>query len=133
MTFNRVCLVLVGALVLASCVASSGKYSGSGGMTRSDISPEVYIYHYENGFTGPDAMGWAPELQYAWSRLGAAETCNIPFDEQKALTKLKAMNDIGDFAHKMNGIEFHHLHSREVPDFCTPERVAEINAFLVTL
>lgn len=42
--------------------------NGSGGMLEYKIQNNVYEYHYDNGFTGDDAAGWDPNLQYAWSR-----------------------------------------------------------------
>ena len=73
----------------AAAEPSYGGYSGHGGMTAYDIAPNVYEYHYDHGFTGEDAMGWKPELQFIWSRFGAAEACGLPYDSEAALAALQ--------------------------------------------
>jgi hypothetical protein len=113
------------ACLLAAC-ASSGGYSGHGGMTAYKIEPDVYLYHYQHGFTGPDAMGWDPGLQSVWSRLGAAKTCGVPFAEDRMIEKLTARYGHGQLEHGTIGIGFHHRQSRAVPGFCTEARVAEV-------
>ncbi|PTT84154.1 hypothetical protein DBR42_15330 [Pelomonas sp. HMWF004] len=74
--------------------ARPGRLRSSGGMTASDIKPEVYAHHYERGFTGAMLMGWDPNLQLTWSRLGAAKTWVKPFDDEVRLAQL-----IGRFGH----------------------------------
>ena len=108
--------------------AASKTYSGSGGMQAYEISNEVYEYHYEHGFTGPDSMGWDPNLQYAWSRLGAAKTCGIAFSEKSAVEQLIKKYGHRKIVHTLNGIEFHYVHSKKNPKFCTPERVKELES-----
>lgn len=115
-------LLLVGAV--SGCAAPA--YRGSGGMTAYDIKPEVYAYHYEHGFTGVDAMGWDPKLQFAWSRLGAAKTCGVSFDEEAMLARLISRFGHDRLVHGMNGVDFHHLQSKRVPGFCTAQRVDEL-------
>lgn len=134
---------LVLALLLAACSTTSphnetaaenyGGYSGVGGMTAYAIPANVYAYHYDHGFTGIDAMGWAPELQYAWSRFGAAAACNIPYDKKTALTTLQKHYGEDKFAHELNGIDFHRNHAAADAQFCTPERLAEIKRVLPNL
>jgi hypothetical protein len=46
----------------SAAAAGYGGYSGKGGMSAYAIKPNVYEYHYDHGFTGPDAMGWNPNL-----------------------------------------------------------------------
>lgn len=114
------------AALLAACAAPP--YRGSGGMTAYDIKPEVYAYHYEHGFTGVDAMGWDPNLQQAWSRLGAAKTCGVPFDDEALLARLIARFGHDRLTHGMNGVDFHHQQSQRVPGFCSAARMAELRA-----
>ena len=81
---------------------SYGGYLGHGGMTAYDIAPNVYEYHYDHGFTGEDAMGWKPELQFIWSRFGAAEACGLPYDS------------------------VHAAQAKANANFCTPKRVQQL-------
>ena len=117
-------------LALGGCVSGgSGAYKGSGGMAAHSIKPEVYAYHYDHGFTGPDAMGWDPNLQYAWSRTGAARVCGAPAKEEVIIKNLKAAYGQDDFVHKLNGVDFHYAQVRNIgTSFCTPERVEEMKA-----
>lgn len=127
-------------MILCSAFGTSAlaEYSGKGGMAAYSIQPEVYLYHYKNGFTGPDAMGWDPNLQFAWSRAGAAKTCGIAIDKEKTIDNLikhygnpeKLSDFMERFSHDMNGIEFHHLQSKTISDFCTPERVNQIRTLI---
>lgn len=100
-------------------------------MTAYAIKPEAYIYHYQNGFTGVDAIGWDPNLQYAWSRLGAAKTCGIKFDQAKVVSALIKRFSSNKLIHEMNGINFHHNQSQAIPGFCTAERLKEISERIV--
>lgn len=114
------------------------EYQGKGGMTKFDVASEAYVYHYENGFTDEDAMSWDPNLQFAWSRAGAAKTCDVAFDKEKVIDGL--IVEYGDpslkedfmerFKHDMNGIEFHHLQSKKIEGFCTTERIKEVKSLI---
>ncbi|MES2889449.1 MAG: hypothetical protein V4739_15755, partial [Pseudomonadota bacterium] len=116
---------------LTGCVATAPTaYAGKGGMTARKITPQAYLHHYENGFTGPDAMGWDPNLQFAWSRLAAAKTCSVPYAQEQAVSALVKKYGQETFVHELNGINFHHLQSKGVPGFCTPQRVAEVKALV---
>ncbi len=99
-------------------------------MTAYDIKPDVYLHHYDKGFTGVDAIGWDPNLQFAWSRTGAAKTCGIKFDQGKIVDQLQAKYDISKVMHEINGINFHHMQSKKVAGFCTPERMREIHQYM---
>jgi hypothetical protein len=124
-------ILVLAAAVTSGCVATAPKqYSGQGGMTAYKILPEVYLYHYEKGFTGRDAMGWDPNLQFAWSRLAAARTCSVPFSQEKAVSALIKNYGHDKLAHEMVGLDFHHLQAKGVPNFCSPERVAEVRALV---
>ncbi|WP_019622004.1 hypothetical protein [Amphritea japonica] len=118
-------------LILAGCATpekpESPIYGGTGGMTEWNILPNVYLFHYENGFTGVDALGYDAKLQSIWSRLGAAQSCDIHFDTQIMISKL--INQYGETAitHELNGIGFHRVQSRRIPKFCDKQRVGEIN------
>lgn len=114
-------------LLSIGCGSMPQAYSGKGGMTAYAIKPEAYLYHYKNGFTGIDAIGWDPNLQYAWSRLGAAQTCGINFDKDKAAELLSKKFGSEKWVHKMNGIEFHNNQSEAIQGFCTTERLKELN------
>lgn len=105
-------------------------YSGSGGMTAYNIKPEAYEYHYDHGFTGIDEMGWDANLQYAWSRAGAALTCNIDFDKSKVIAQLVKAYGYDELVHDMNGIMFHNMQSQKLAGFCTPARVQNIKTVL---
>jgi hypothetical protein len=125
--------VAASAMLLAGCASTantSAAYKGSGGMTAYQIKPEVYLHHYTQGFTGVDAMGWNPNLQHAWSRLAAAQTCGIAYDREQAIKQLLAVYGQDDLTHRSVGIGFHHNQSKAIAGFCTPERVAEINKLL---
>ncbi|WP_290701888.1 hypothetical protein [Amphritea sp.] len=101
-------------------------YSGTGGMTKWNIMPYVYLFHYNSGFTGIDALGYDEQLQTTWSRLGAAKTCRVPFDKQTMINRL--INQYGEDAitHELNGIGFHSVQSRKVSQFCDKQRVEDI-------
>ena len=77
-------------------------------------------------------MGWDPNLQYAWSRTGAAQACKVPVNEDKVLTKMVAVyGHDKEFTHKINGVTFHRAHAAMLgPDFCTPERVEELKTVI---
>lgn len=133
-------LALAAAALAAGCLGSAPTaspvpgappgYSGRGGMTAHRIAPAVYVFHYEHGFTGPDAMGWDPDLQFAWSRIGAAKTCGLPVDADALVQRLIERYGHDRLMHELNGIEFHHLQSKGVPQFCTAERVAQLQGLL---
>ncbi|MBN6150408.1 hypothetical protein JR065_08650 [Xanthomonas sp. AmX2] len=83
-------------------------YSGHGGMTVYSIKPEVYAYHYDHGFSGDDAMGWDPHLQFVWSRVAAAKACGADaVPETEIVAKLVARYGQSDTVHEMVGIGFH--------------------------
>lgn len=132
---QKLVLVISGTMLCASALA---EYSGEGGMTERDIKPEAYIYHYEHGFTGVDAMGWDPNLQVAWSRTGAAKTCDISIDKEKIIDNLirtygdpaKTSDFFERIVHDTNGIEFHHLQSKKIDGFYSADRVSEINSLI---
>ena len=126
MRFKKTTLMFVSALLVFGSTAVWAKYSGVGGMTKHKIKSKVYKYHYDNGFTGVDALGWDSNLQYAWSRTGAALTCNIDINKKLILKNMTEKYGQFDFIHDVNGIGFHHLHSKKVKKFCTEERVNEI-------
>ncbi|WP_299199101.1 hypothetical protein [uncultured Amphritea sp.] len=123
--------ICISTLLLSGCSNSvkpeQTEYNGSGGMTQWNIAPEVYLYHYENGFSASDALGYDEQLQTVWSRLGGAITCNINYDKQAMIERL--MQRFGEKAvtHELNGIGFHSVQSRKVPDFCHDARIKEIN------
>ncbi|MDT9000563.1 hypothetical protein RQP53_14915 [Paucibacter sp. APW11] len=124
----RVSAGLASALLLALCACAAPQtYNGVGGMAAYDIKPEVYLYHYEHGFTGVDAMGWDPLAQWAWSRLGAAKTCGLAFDEPAMLNQLIGRFGHDRLVHQMNGVDFHHLQSKKIPGFCSAVRSAELS------
>ncbi len=120
--------LLSGVIAITGCATK--QYSGKGGMTAYSIKPEVYEYHYQHGFTGVDAMGWDSNLQYAWSRAGAAITCKIPMDEKLVLSNMTKEYGQSDFIHKLNGVGFHNSQSKKVSDFCTAERISEIEGVI---
>lgn len=107
-----------------------GNYSGKGGMTAYAIKHEAYEYHYDFGFTGVDAMGWDPNLQFAWSRLGAAKTCGLAYHAGDMMKQLIAAFGHDEFTHNLVGADFHHAQSKSNAKFCSPERIKEINVLL---
>lgn len=124
-------MVLLGVFALSGCV--SDQYSGKGGMTKYSVTDEAYVYHYKNGFTGEDAMGWDPNLQYAWSRAGAALTCGVAMDKSAVLAHMSQQYGQDEMIHEMNGVDYHHMQSKSIADFCTPERLSELNQVIPQL
>lgn len=118
-------------LILTGCASSDRPerpiYEGSGGMTQWNILPEAYLYHYESGFTGIDALGFNEQLQTVWSRLGAAKTCGISFDKNLIISQLINRYSYKAITHELNGIGFHSVQSRKVPQFCDAQRAEDIN------
>jgi len=123
--------VVLAVLGISGCVSKG--YSGKGGMTKYSIAPEAYKYHYKNGFTGVDAMGWDSNLQYAWSRAGAAITCDIKFDKKLVLSEMTKVYGQSDFVHELNGIDFHHVQSEKIKGFCNPSRISELKEVMPKL
>ncbi|RUR70044.1 hypothetical protein EJP67_23600 [Variovorax guangxiensis] len=131
MSTARIAILLLAAVAgQAALAADYGGYRGKGGMGAYKIEPNVYEYHYDKGFTGPDAAGWDPNLQFAWSRLGAAMTCGIPYDRAGVIAALVGKYQQDALTHGMNGIDFHAAQSKANPKFCTPERVEELKAMI---
>ncbi len=102
-------------------------------MTAHSIKPEAYEYHYENSFTGVDAMGWDPNLQYAWSRAGTAMSCDIHFDKEIVIKNMISKYGHDRFVHDMNGIMFHHMQSRKIDEFCSKDRIEEAKKVVTDL
>ncbi|WP_428034102.1 hypothetical protein [Amphritea sp.] len=119
-------LLCLSTLLLSGCSSApkqeADAYSGSGGMRQWNIDPTAYLYHYENGFTGTDALGFDEQLQTVWSRLGGASTCNIPYDKQDIIRRLIQRFGEKAITHELNGIGFHSVQSRKVPGFCSDSR-----------
>ena len=122
-------LTLAASAVFAQ--ADYGGYKGVGGMAAYAIKPNVYAYHYDKGFTGPDASGWDPNLQFIWSRIGAAQAYKVPYDDPAVFKLLKANYPHGEMVHRMVGIDFHAAQSKaQAAVFCSVERVAELRTAL---
>ncbi|MCV6612382.1 MAG: hypothetical protein OIF55_16590 [Amphritea sp.] len=127
LTALTVCLAGCGNMLQTDRPAPEPEvYAGQGGMTEWNIMPDAYLYHYENGFTGDDALGYAPQLQTVWSRLGAAETCGISYDKALMISLLSARFGESRITHELNGIGFHAVQTRKVPGFCSEKRVPKI-------
>lgn len=114
----------------SAAAAGYGGYSGKGGMSAYAIKPNVYEYHYDHGFTGSDAMGWNPNLQFAWSRIAAATVCGIPVSTEKVIPQLIKKFKQDKLTHKMIGIDFHSAQIRANKQFCTKERVSEVKSLV---
>jgi len=127
-TFLSAIILLVGCSDSVKSVET--EYSGSGGMTQWNIDPVVYLYHYQNGFSGRDALGYDEQLQTVWSRLGAATTCNVSYNKRGLIQQLMQRFGEKPVTHELNGIGFHSVQSRKVPDFCNASRIKEINKAL---
>ncbi len=128
---NRfIAMTCLSALILTGCAnpekVALPVYEGSGGMTKWNISPEAYLYHYDAGFTGIDALTYDEQLQKIWSRLGAAKTCGVAFDKQLIISKLISQYGENAITHELNGIGFHSVQSRKIPQFCNKQRVGNI-------
>ena len=122
---------LISAATSAVANPDYGGYKGRGGMAAFDIKPNVYAYHYDKGFTGPDAGGWDPQLQFVWSRMGAAQSCGVAFDEAAAFKQLEAKYPHGETVHRMVGVGFHAAQSKASANaFCTSDRLIELRALL---
>jgi hypothetical protein len=130
---KKIISVAVFSVVIAISGCVSKGYSGKGGMTKYSIAPEAYEYHYINGFTGVDAMGWDSNLQYAWSRAGAAMTCGIEFDKNLVISQMTKVYGQSDLIHELNGIIFHNLQSKKIKNFCSLSRVKEVNEVISKL
>lgn len=120
-------LATVSVLTAFGMVTACAEYSGKGGMSEYKVKPDAYEYHYENGFIGADAMGWDPNLQYAWSRAGAALTCQIKMNKDLVLKNMSDTYGHDAFIHDLNGISFHYLQSKQIGDFCTKDRMLELS------
>ncbi|MBA0283165.1 hypothetical protein D7Y44_08480 [Stenotrophomonas maltophilia] len=119
------------AALLLPMVAQA--YSGHGGMKAKRISSEVYAYHFDNGFTGEDAMGWDPDLQFAWSRLAAARACKVSVDEGAALEYLAKKFDQDPVMQEIVGVGFHEAQIRSNSSFCTQARIDSTNELVEEL
>lgn len=123
--------MLIFAASAAVADADYGGYKGRGGMAAYAIKPIVYAYHYDKGFNGPDASGWDPHLQFIWSRVGAAQACNVTHDDPAVFKQLEAKYPHGVMVHRMVGIDFHAAQSKaNATEFCSPERVSELRTLL---
>ncbi|MEA9884215.1 hypothetical protein VDG05_07640 [Xanthomonas campestris pv. raphani] len=125
--------VLIAALLCALAGTAVAQdippgYAGQGGMTLQDIDPAIYAYHYDHGFTGEDAMGWDPALQFAWSRLAAAKVCAQQPVTDAVIAKLVEQYGQSADVHQINGITFHEAQMRAAGTFCTPARNADATA-----
>ena len=130
-TLPFICAALLLATFNTQADPDYGGYKGRGGMAAYAIKPNVYAYHYDKGFTGPDASGWEPNLQFAWSRIGAARSCGVMFDEGLVVTQLEAKYAQGETVHRMVGIDFHAAQSKaNAAAFCSAERVSELRDLL---
>ena len=125
---TKICIFV---LILTGCANSEKEalpvYEGSGGMTEWNISAEAYLYHYEAGFNGVDALGYDEQLQTAWSRLGAAKTCGIYFDKPLIINKLTLHYGENAITHELNGIGFHNVQSHKIPQFCNKQRIEDVH------
>jgi|SRR5690606_18784890 len=124
------CLPIILVLSGVAMAADSANYEGKGGMSDYDIKSDVYEYHYDKGFTGEDAAGWDPNLQYAWSRIAAAKACNVEVSQDNILPFLIAEYGQDNLVHEFVGIGFHEAQILSIPEFCTHERVEELKALI---
>lgn len=95
-------------------------------MSNYQIKAKQYEYHYDHGFTGGDAAGWDPNLQYAWSRTAAAKACGIKIDTNKVIANLIKSFGHDDMIHEMVGIQFHEAQILSNKEFCTSQRTNEL-------
>lgn len=127
---NKIKMAVLGSIVFSVSggvmATDYGNYKGKGGMSAHSIKPNVYEYHYDNGFTGGDAAGWDPNLQYAWSRMAAAKICNVAASREKILPLLIEKYGEDELTHELVGMSFHEAQMKANPEFCTPERVEEL-------
>lgn len=127
MKHNKVWILAMALTMITTVHAENyGGYSRHGGMSAYHIDSNAYKYHYDHGFTGEDAAGWDSNLQYAWSRIAAAKTCHVPVDVPTILPYLVKEYGQESFIHEMVGIEFHSAQMKDIKDFCTLSRVAEL-------
>lgn len=106
-------------------------YNGSGGMLEYKIQNNVYEYHYDNGFTGDDAAGWDPNLQYAWSRIAAANICyKKEIFNEKIIDLLIEKFGENKSVHKIIGIDFHAVQIYANKNFCSDERLKELEEII---
>lgn len=118
------------AIATSALAADYGTYKGKGGMAAYKIEPNVYEYHYDKGFTGPDAMGWNPNAQFAWSRIAAAKVCGVTVSVEKLLPLLLEKFGEDKLVHEMIGIGFHEAQIKSNPKFCTQERIDELKTVI---
>src|SRR3970282_461622 len=123
------------AAILLFCTSQvlSAEYSSykvSGGMSAHKIKSNVYEYHYDKGFVGPDAMGWDPNLQFAWSRIAAAKACGMEIQEEKLILNLIAQFQKDQMTHQFIGIGFHGAQIGANKQFCTEGRVSGLKSIL---
>lgn len=127
-------VALITLLASPSLLAADyGSYKGSGGMSAHKIKANVYEYHYDKGFTGADAMGWDPNLQFAWSRVAAASACGVAVDKAKAMDALQAQYQQDPMIQEIVGIGFHEAQVKANPRFCCETRVAALRQLVPSL
>lgn len=90
----------------------------------------LYENNYDHGFVGKKALGWDSTLQYARSRVGAAMTCQIPINKPQILINLAKTFGFDVSIHDNNIMNYHYTHSNRIANFCTPERIKEINTMI---
>lgn len=96
-------------------------------MSAHKIESNVYEYHYDKGFTGSDAMGWDPSLQFAWSRIAAAKACGVKVSEENLIKNLISAFQQDAMTNQFVGIGFHGAQIAENKKFCTEERVNRLD------
>jgi len=130
--FNNV-LLFVFLIGLQSCAPSKPRlFEANGtGMEARDIDSNVYLKNYDEGFKNHKTSGWDPNLQFVWSRLGAAKELGIKYNEDVVIKQLVRKFGQDPMVHKMVGIGFHQAQVRKAKaQFSTRERVNEIRSLL---
>jgi len=118
----------------AKVVSNGVDYTGKpchGDMQSKKIPHDVYECHYDNGFSGAASSGWPSRMNFAWSRIAAAQECGgVKVSMKKLMPVLVEHFKQGASIQKLVGIQFHRAQIHFDPKFCTAKRVAEYKKVL---
>ncbi len=116
--------------IISGCSLINSHPTNSTSHASDGIAAADYVKLYDNGFTGKNAMGRDPNLNYAWSRTAAASTCGIEYNKDNVVSYMSTHFGESTWTHELDGIGFHYIQSSEIPNFCTKKRISEIEKLI---